>query len=218
MTDLLDAIDQLTKPYTITVRDIHGNPTTDDTGREVKVQQPARLEQLHDAIASSGNTGGPNGASRAERSLLNAGALEQWTAYRDRINKAARDVNVTIHHDPSVTLRRWYVEVNARTLTDAFTLEWAGRFTAWARDIDRRLNPPYQREVTSPCPFCGERKAIDKVNNEIVTAVIAECWRDTDGADTSWFIRCRFCGANGVTLTQVREWAYGIEQAEEVTA
>lgn len=217
MTTLLDAIDALTKPYRHTVHDIHGQPQLDKDEQAVTVERPARLTQLHDAIRPSGSSGTGSSAAR-ERILIDSGALEQWSQYRDRINAEARKVDVRPDNDPAVTLRRWYVAVESRTLTDAFEQEWVRRLGSWALAIDRRLNPPYRREVTAPCPFCGERRALDKETGQYVTAVVSECWRGEGGIDTSWFIQCRFCGQVGYSLQEVREWAYNIEQAEEGAA
>lgn len=217
MSDLLAAVDQLTKPYPHTVHDIHGNPQIGHNGAATNIERPPRLTQLHDAIRPSGSSDTGSSSAR-ERILIDAGALEQWSQYRDQINEAARKVDVRTDVDPARTLRRWYVAVEQRGLTDTFTDQWVRRLNGWAHAIDRRLNPPYQREVTAPCPFCGETRALDKESGQYVTAVIAECWRGDGGADPTWQIKCRFCGQVGYSLTEVREWAYGIEQAEEAGA
>lgn len=209
---LLDAVDRLTKPYTVTVYDIHGNAAVED-GRTVRAEQPARLTQLHDAIHPSGNRGG-SGSAKSERALIDSGALEQWSQYRDRINTAARSVDVTPDSDPAVTLRRWYVEVAARTLTDSYSDEWETRLNGWARAIDRRLSPAYTFEVTAPCPECGETRAIDKATGLLGTAVLASAWRTEGGGPVEINTVCRFCGSTWDGMDGARYVRYEMDKQE----
>ena len=101
MTDLLTAVDALTKRWSIDVRD--------DRDKLVKrIRHRPRLRMLEDAVAKSTSRGG--GASlKSERSNADEHAIEMLKDYTKQINKLARDLDVPAggddYKDPVLTLR-----------------------------------------------------------------------------------------------------------------
>ena len=204
MTDLLEAVDALTKPYRHTMRDTDGETITGTL--------PPRFQQLAEAVAGSGRSGSGKGSHKSERSILDLDALQRWYDIRDELNQEAEKLGAKVSRDPAVTLRRWYIAAEARTLTDTYSAEWTRRLTTWADWIDRKLHPPFQMEVNVPCPLCGERRYVND-NDDEVNAVLAEVDSRNPGG-TEYRIWCRACEQVAHGIHAVREWAYAIETAE----
>lgn len=210
MTDqpdtLLEAVHSLTDRYSI--------HATRDDGTKVRLRQKPRLEALREAIHPSGNSAG-GGALARERNLIDTGALDLHRAIKRDIDNAARLVDAIVNPvDPAITLKRWLIKARQKHPTDAFETEWAAKWAKRAHDIDVKLNPPTITEIMRPCPFCGESKAVDPASSALVTAVIVEHWKSGQDGVGSSRIRCRFCGESGISLAEVRRWAYDIEAQE----
>lgn len=203
---LLEAVTALTDRYSI-----HAER---DNGNRVRIRHQPRLQQLRDAIHPSGNASG-GGALAREKNILDTGALDLYRAIKRDIDSAARQVGATIDETPEVTLKRWLVTARHKVTTDAYETEWAHKWQRWAGKIDAKLNPPSTIEILRPCPACGETKAVDPASQTLVTAVIVEYWKSGQEGIGSSRISCRFCGASGISLAEVRAWAYEIEAAEQ---
>lgn len=204
MTMLLDAVDALTKPYKDTMRDTDGETLTG--------VRPSRFYQLEAAIRGSQRSGsGGGGGLESERNLIDFDALQRWRDIRDELNAEAIKLGAKVSKDPAVTLRRWYVAAEARTLTDTYSQEWERRLNGWAAWIDRKLDPPFQMEVNVPCPLCGKHRFVND-NNDEVNAVIAEV--NARDLHTTYRIWCRACEQVREGIHAVREWAYDIERSE----
>ena len=204
MTELLDAVDALTKPYRDTMRDTDGETITG--------VRPPRFAQLENAIRGSANSGSGAGGHASERNMIDFDALQRWRDIRDELNAEAVKLGAKVSKNPAVTLRRWYIAAEARTLTDTYSAEWERRLTSWAAWIDRKLDPPFQMEVNVPCPLCGKRRFVND-NNDEVNAVIAEV--NARDLHTTYRIWCRACEQVRDGIHAVREWAYAIEHAEQ---
>ena len=204
MTELLDAVDALTKPYQHTMRDTDGEAVTGTL--------PPRFQQLEEAIRGSGGSGSGPGGETSTRMPLDLDALQRWYDIVAELNQEAERYDVKLHKDPAVTLRRWYVAVNARTLTDQYSAEWVRRLESWADWIDRKLHPPFQMEINRPCPLCLERRYVNADGDE-ATAVLAEV-DARDVGHTTYRIWCRACEQVAHGIEAVREWAYEIEHAD----
>ena len=207
MTELLDAVDALTKPYQHTMRDTDGEAVTGT--------RPPRFQQLAEAVRGSGGTG-QGGTERRARTPLDWDALQRWYDIVAELNQEAERFDVKIHRDPSVTLRRWYAAVLGRTLTDTYSREWERRLESWADWIDRKLDPPFQMEINRPCPLCQERRYVNEDGDEAM-AVLAEV-DARDVGHTTYRIWCRACEQVAHGIEAVREWAYDIEHADTQTA
>jgi hypothetical protein len=155
MTELLDAVDELTKPGVLhhTIQDSRFTCVVYDTPLLDRLEGEIRF-----SLSREGSKSLPN-----QRVPINSGALMLFMQISSQITDWAHGVKATVYKgDPARTLRAWYVTwtqtvrepevVNARTRT----------LGNWAAAIRREIEPPRQKDLPDPCPSCGA----------------AEWWRD----------------------------------------
>jgi len=165
MGDLLDAVDELTKP-TVTrvvqwVTDEHGK----DHAQTTRVTHEPLLYQLEAAIASTLGAGA--GRAMVERwalNVLDSDALHQFTVIDSVIRDWCRMLSVTPDRHPAVNLRAWYAAALGRRWEPASIGFYAATLRGWARMIRGKLNPPRSMQITTACPLCE-----------------SDTWTDVDG-------------------------------------
>jgi hypothetical protein len=142
MTDLLDAVDALTKPTRTKV--IRDDNTT------VTVRHDALLVQLEDAVTSAIGNGGGGGS--ATGSVLNDEALYRLTVIRSQLSDWCRLVNVRPTRTDAVKdLRAWHVGfLGTNGEADFYTRALVG----WAATIRELIDPPKRVPLRDPCPVC----------------------------------------------------------------
>lgn len=202
MTDLLEAVEALTKPRTSRVIQSNEAGITCTTTVEV----PPLLDQLEASIRSSMG-GSTSGSSLAfEGAPLNTGALFEAMKITAQIDSWCHMVGVIALHKPGHDLRTWYAVTLLKpfdTETEAFYIKQMG---GWARAITNLLDPPREKELPDDCPNCGA----------------GEWWRDGAKYMRPLVVRyrpdepvgnatamCRACA----DVWNARELAYAIEEA-----
>ena len=148
MTDLLDAVDALTKRITRKIMDC---PCVKCGGRRSHVfNDDPLLVQLETAVTSA--IGGGGGGGSATGSVLNDEALYRLSVIRSQLGDWCRLAGVK--HDRADTvgsLRRWYVAVLA---SNADTTFYVNTLRTWASTIRDLLDPPKTVPLAGPCPVC----------------------------------------------------------------
>lgn len=215
MTDtLLDLINRLTKPYNVDI---------DDHGRHLGTRtDPALLEQLSNARASSVSPGNDNGSNaRHTRTSLNLAASELFGSIQKRVRGWALAADIPRHwasgagptdwREPIQLLPAWY----ARVLGDSrfVPAPYIDTLQSWTRSIESLLNPPRRWTLAAPCPLCNTRWILDPDGLQIDSLGVVE-------SDTAEPVTvCRNCEAVWPGLMGARELRMAIdERAEQVSA
>jgi len=151
MTDLLDAVDALTKPTRTKV--IQGDVVT-------VVHHDPLLVQLEAAIRSSiGGTISGGGLS-SERNLLDNDALFESMKITDAIGSWCRLAGVKPTRVPADDLLAWF-EANP----DAGEF-YTNQLVGWAKFIRAKMDPTKALEVKGECPECGSVVWVDVEGSE----------------------------------------------------
>lgn len=169
--DLLDVVDELTKPK---IEHVAQRSDRGEWIRTKAVELPPLLERMHDAVWPSGERNGGSGSSPATRSPADVSALFEYAKICAAIGSWCRIVGVKPTRDPIVDLRAWY----AATLKDN-SFDPAGWYLRearrWKRLIEGHLEPPKSFEAKVACPVCN-----------------ATAWGDQYSGGSSWPIEVRY--------------------------
>ncbi len=173
MIDTARAVERLTQPHIVHLE-----------GAEYECAP--LLEQLREAISSSTGAGSGGGGSTGGN-LLNFAALELWE-YIDGITRGwLREWGINYNGELTEALQRLPHAIQAQhaagAIDDDFRERLEAGFGKWVYQIEDLFDPPHQKELTAPCPECGERYFEDgDTRRAAVTipvkrgrAVIAEC-------------------------------------------
>lgn len=188
MTDLLEAVDALTKPI------IEHISQTDDDGKWIgthTVQHPPLLQQLGDAVNPSSNTDTGSSSSASARSLINGDALFEYAKISSQIADWCRIAGAERIKDPVAALRTWYVQM--LTFNDRDDTFYVNMLRKWAATIRGKLDPPKRLELTVSCPVCGKREWCDDQGNGSLFPVVIEYRRPVDGEPIKPTAMCRAC-------------------------
>jgi len=140
-SDLLDAVDALTKPTRSKV--IQGDTVT-------VVNHDPLLRQLEDAVTSAIGNGGGGGS--ATGSVINDAALQQLLIIKSQIGDWCRIVGARHDRQDAVrSLRRWYVAFLGGTGESDFYVK---ALRGWAATITDLLDPPKTVPLAGACPVC----------------------------------------------------------------
>jgi len=208
MSDLLDAVDDLTKPQ----RQKFMQDTVDGGTVMVTVCQGSLLEQLDAAIRS--NMGGTTAGSSdpATRSLANAAALMKMMQISSVIIDWARIHGAPITKgSPQTTLRAWYVTFNGSPHSPEIRAEHTKQLRRWAVQINAVLDPPREKDLPDACPLCGATEWWDPANGDKYSRPLVIRYRPADdGLVRDATGHCRACAK----VWNARELAYEIEVAD----
>lgn len=209
MTDLLDAVDALTKPR------IEHLPQIDDDGKWLKahtVEHPPLLVQLKEAVNPSTNTAAGSSSLASTRNLVDSDALFEYSTMTAAIGDWCHIIQSERTRDPVVDLRRWYIAFNRTDSDPSFYLAELNR---WAKLIRNILEPPKRMEVTTPCPVCDKRTWTDPEGNELLFPVVVEYKVPQDGEAIKPTALCRACDAVWKGFDAVKELAEELNEPEE---
>lgn len=148
MSDLLDAVDALTKPVTLhqTIAASKFTCVVVDTPLLDRLENEIRFSLSREASKSL----------PGQRIPINSGALMLFMRISSQITDWAHGVKATVHKgDPGRTLRSWYVVWTQTAREDSVVAAKARFLHTWAGQIRRELEPPRQRDLPDPCPACG---------------------------------------------------------------
>ena len=234
MSDLLTAVDALTLPSVVKVKQSDG-----DREWVTPCRQDPLLIQLRDAVA--GGIGSHAGASAArERMPIDAGALELWGHIEGVVSSwywaipdarmSRREVKMRSGVDVSTRLRVWYVhhanQVRAGKVSQFTDLEVTRKVEGWVSKIRGTFDPPIRLELTElvdgqsvpvKCPECGERFAFDPMSGDRVTAVVVE-YRELGEETLDRAVgSCRSCSALWRGRSSLRALRWLLDSGEKVS-
>jgi hypothetical protein len=154
VTELLDAVDELTKPV------VSHFPQVGDDGKWLRAHTatfPPLLTQLEAAIISS-TSGRAGGGDPATRAVLNSGALFDFMRITSQIRDWCHIEKVATSKDAGADLRRWYVAFVVHEKPHEFHIRELHR---WAGTIRTLLEPPRRVPVTAACVVCDALQWVD---------------------------------------------------------
>lgn len=188
MTELHDAVDDLTLPRNVKVQ-------TDDG--YTWATEDALLVQLEEAIRSTTGRAGGRSASHT-RMILDADALMQFHRITSTIGDWCRMAGARVIREPVTDLRAWHVAMLARDEdTDFYLRELVG----WANLIRGKLTPRVTVEFMHPCPECQATTWINDDGEEVKHPVVIDYDQGDPFASVRW--SCRSCG-------HIRDGEFGV--------
>ena len=208
MGELLDAIDELTKPVILHF------PQVGDDGKWLRAhttELPPLLVQLEAAIHSSisGKAGGGDPATRA---VLNSAALFEFSRIRSTVGDWCRIEKVRVSRDVTADLRRWYVARLAReTLDDEFYVRELGK---WAITIRFQLEPAKVVPLTAACVVCAAVQWVDSEGESHPYPLVVEYMEHDPDILSSARAMCRSCDRVWKGSRELRELRYEIDERE----
>lgn len=146
---LLELVQALTQPRTISTRDEHGHLIA-------ATRHPALLVELRTATVATIGQGG-SGKAPHERLTLNVGASELYASIERRVRRWA----LTAGYQPPPTgwppletvVARWHALADGDP--DLDPAHHADVLRGWAGAIADLMDPPYRFPLEYPCPECG---------------------------------------------------------------
>lgn len=189
MTDLITAVDALTRPTRTKV--IRDDNTT------VTVDHDPLLVQLEAAITGAVGTDAGNGG-QSTGNVLNDAAMYLLVTIGSQIRGWCRDVGVKPSRRPSDNLRAWMVPALAFPDPRGFVR----MMETWAEQVRSLLDPPKRVPLADPCVACGADKYVTAEGDERRYPVVVEY--DPSVLHASLRAVCRVCevtwdGADAVT-------------------
>ena len=151
MSELLEAVDALTKPQL--VAQWQGEKGAQTIFK--RTDEPL-LARLRDAIRN--NIGGNGGGKQArERTPLDVGAFQLFEDIDGRIRSWMLGIGGTAGRnlEAEAILRSWFVMWSAGQHEPFEVVRFTTTIEGWVRQINDKLDPPNQIEITSGCPICG---------------------------------------------------------------
>ncbi len=236
MTELLDAVDALTKPTTsVVVQDIYetvmvdGRPKTDDNGdmvrektgqtRKVRLEHAPLLDRLEEAITSTMSRQGGGGSEKHARNIVDSDALFEFMRITAQITDWCAIVGIRATRNAGNDLRRWYA---ARLATNPEHDDWyTDKLHLWARVIEAKLNAPRSWELRPACPVCTATTWVDTIDeNGVITEVtrnrpvLVEYWPDSIDVVNTAHATCRACGHEWAGKYALNHLAVAIDNAD----
>lgn len=132
MTELHDAVDDLTLPRNVKIE-------TDDG--HTWATEDALLVQLREAVSSSLNSGSGAGGSPSTRNVLDGDALHKAAIITSQIGDWCRIIGATVTRDAVIDLRAWHAAFIGRNEPEEFYL---AQMRAWAGQIRAMVVPPHR--------------------------------------------------------------------------
>jgi hypothetical protein len=207
MTDLLDAVDELTKPVVLHF------PQVGDDGKWLRAhttQLPPLLRQLEDAIHSS-ISGKAGGGAPWTRAVLNSQALFEFSRIRSTVGDWCRIEKVLISRDLVSDLRRWYVARLTRETDDEFYIRELGK---WAATIRFQLEPAKAIPLTAACVVCDAPQWLDSDGVAHPYPLVVEYMEHDPDILASARALCRACERVWRGSRELRELRYEIDERE----
>lgn len=217
MTDLLDAVDQLTKPVFVKVIQHFG---AEEIPRTTRIEHAPLLDQLEQAIVGAMDTKAGSSASlKFTRGVIDSEALFHFLRIKTMIADWCHMVGVEPTGHPTNDLRAWYA---AQLAVQRESDTWhVSKIRSWGAVINERLDPHDVMDLPHPCPVTDCPQDFDsglgafvwydpKTREKYLRPLVVE-YRATDEAEmvAKATGRCRACG----TTWSVRALAHDLEHA-----
>ncbi len=149
------------------------------------------LGQLREAMTSSLGAGsGRGGASMA--GLINLEAFQLWETIDGIARGWLQSFNLDHRGDLHDVICRLPQAVQAEHANGTIDDDLRDRLDAmpgqWVHQIEDLFDPPHQKEITAPCPECGERHHVDGDTQRAAVVIPVKRGR-------AIIAECRCCGA-----------------------
>ena len=196
MTELNDAVDDLTLPKPVKVQ-------TDDG--HTWATEDALLVQLREAVSSSLNSGSGAGGLPSTRNVLDSDALHKAAIITSQIGDWCYQAGVKATRDAVADLRSWHAAFISHDEPDEFYLR---QMRTWATQIRAMVNPPKTIEITAPCPVCGQGEYVNDLGERIVNPLALTYRPDSDHMWKNSRVLCRACATvwvGGDAMEELRD-------------
>ncbi|WP_030143889.1 DUF7341 domain-containing protein [Mycetocola saprophilus] len=180
---LAEAVASVTLPVTTKVFTESGGLHT--------VELPCLLEQIQDAVVSSGKDSAGGGGGATTGSVLNSAAFDEATYIRRVIGSWRTDLGLKRIPELVQALNDWHM-VFTRTSGDhdLFIRE----IQSWAVKIKQILDPPKRLEIVGPCPTCNESHYLNGEGEWVPNPVVIEYPHDmADLKEARGYCRSQEC-------------------------
>ncbi|MFJ4166303.1 hypothetical protein ACIPY5_12170 [Microbacterium sp. NPDC089698] len=182
MSDLLEAVEDLTSPRPVKVQ-------TDDG--HTWATEDALLVQLADAVSSSLKSGSGSGGAPWQRNVIDSDALYRAGIITSTIGDWCRMAGAAVTRDATTDLRSWHVAHTAHhDHADEF---YIAQMKTWATQIRAMVNPPKLVEITAPCPVCGQGEYVNDMGERIRNPLALVYRPDSDQMYFRAKVMCRSC-------------------------
>jgi len=232
-SDLLDLIDELTKPTAIanwqhehvhTWINVAGPDEEPDLVCEwesahsrtmvdelVRHEQDALLDWLQKAVSSSVGRGAGGGKAARERTPLDVSAFSLLEEIDGRVRSWMLDFGDT-RGDLKRLLRGWYVKFTAVPREEADERRHYGIVAGWRQRIVDLMDSPTPVEITSPCPSCGQLWVTRGSGSDVESIrALWAIWRERPEDSQA---SCQGCGRVWHGVSQMRSLRISIDEAE----
>lgn len=200
MQDTDRAVVRLTKAHTMQLE-----------GTEYECE--ALLKQLRDAMTSSLGVG--SGGGSGDGGLINVAAFTLWENIDGVARAWLREWGRDHQGELADVIRRLHVAIQTAHVNETIDTDMRERLDAmfgqWVTMIEDLFDPPRQKELTEPCPRCGERYDEDGDTRRAAVVIPIKKGR-------ALVAECRCCGALWVNETQLLELADGMGIEVDFTA
>ena len=195
MTELLDAVDELTLPRNVKI-------STDDG--HTWATEDALLVQLQEAVSSSIRSGSGAGGAAWTRNVLDSDALYQAGIITSQISEWCQAAGIKFTRDPVKDLRAWYAARLTANNPDEF---YIGQLRKWAGQIRGMVTPPKTLEIVAACPVCGEGTFTNDMG-ETVRHPLQMTYRVDSNVWHTAKVMCRACDVawqGGEAMAELRD-------------
>lgn len=182
------------------------------------------LEQLREAISSSTGAGSGGGGGTGGN-LLNLEALNLWEHIDGIVRGWLREWGLGHGGELTEALQRLPHAIQAQhaagAIDDDFRERLEAAFDKWVYQIEDLFDPPHQKELTAPCPECGERHHLVQETDERGTVIDTRQVAAVSipvKRGRAVIAECRSCGAMWATETELIELAEAMGLEVDVVA
>lgn len=187
-----DAVTRLTETHTVSLE-----------GSEYECA--ALLKQLRDARTSSLGAGGGGGSG--DGGLINVAAFTLWEQIDGVARAWLREFRRDHNGELEAVVQRLPRVIQAAHVNGTIDDDMRDRLDAmpaqWVSMIEDLFDPPSQKELTAPCPKCGQRYYEHDDTRQAAVFIPVKKGRAV-------VAECRCCGAMWATETQLVELADGM--------